>query len=391
MSRINISLFSQVLSLIDRNTLSRVVEYHGTDKYNKGINTWTHLVAMLFMQLSGASSLRDISNGLRSATGNLNHLGVSKAPCKSSLSYINKHRNYEVFKDAYFALLEKLEPSLQRKRIYANRLKRQIFIMDASIIPLSLSLFDWAKFRTKKGAVKLHAVLDYDTGLPCYAVMSDGKTHDVKEAQNTVFPAESVLVVDRAYVDYQWLYNLDSKGVYFVTRLKSNANIEVSQSCTIASKHQHIISDQKVKLKGYTTAKKYPKTLRIIKVYDDQRKQILTLLTNNMSWTANTISQLYKARWDVEVFFKHLKQLFRVKTFIGTSANAVRIQMWCSMIAILLVQYLKAKAKFKWHLSNLITFIRINLFVKIDLWIWINNPILPKPNPPPKIDLFNQP
>jgi hypothetical protein len=388
MSVVKISLFSQVLQLIDRNTFARIVKRHDTDKYSKGIDTWTHMIAMLFMQLAGASSLRDISNGLRSATGNLNHIGVSKAPCKSALSYINKNRTFEVFKDAYFAILEKLEPSLQRRRKYARRLKRQIFIMDASIIPLSLSLFDWAKFRTKKGAIKLHTVLDYDTGLPCYAVLTDGKTHDVKEAHNTIFPAESVLVIDRAYVDYEWLYNLDSSGVYFVTRLKSNADIDIVQSYLTNKKQEHILSDQEIALTGFYTKSKYPKNLRIVKVYDAENDQTLTLLTNNLSWTADTISQLYKARWDVEVFFKHLKQLFRVKTFVGTSANAVRIQMWCSMIAILLVQYLKAKAKFKWHLSNLITFLKINLFVKIDLWVWVDNPIHKTSKPPPLNTLF---
>jgi hypothetical protein len=343
---------------------------------------------MLFMQLAGAISLRDISNGLRSATGNLNHLGVTKAPSKSSLSYINMHRTYEVFRDMYFGLLDKMEPSLNRRRQYSRRLKRKIFIMDASIIPLCLSLFDWAKFRTRKGAIKLHAVLDYDTGLPCYAVLSDGKTHDVKEAQNTVFPADSVLVVDRAYVDYEWLYNLDSSGVFFVTRLKSNADIEIVESFLTNIKQDYILSDQHIRLTGFYTSKKYPGKLRIVKVYDSENDQTLVLLTNHLSWTANTISQLYKARWDVEVFFKHLKQLFRVKTFVGTSPNAVRIQMWCSMIAILLINYLKAKAKYKWHLSNLITFLRINLFVKINLWKWVDRPVIEMANPPPQITLF---
>jgi hypothetical protein len=388
MSEIKISLLSQVLHLIDRVIYSKLVEKYQTDKYNKGITTWTHLVAMLFMQLAGATSLRDISNGLRSATGNLIHLGVSKAPSKSALSYINQHRTYEVFRDLYFALLDKLESSIQRKRIYARRLKRKIFIMDASIIPLSLSMFDWAKFRTKKGAVKLHAVLDYDTGLPCYAVLTDGKTHDIKQAQNIVFPSESVLVVDRAYVDYNWLYNLDSSRVYFVTRLKSNADIQILASFLTEDKHDHILSDQDIQLTGFYSSKKYPKTLRIVRVYDEQNDQTLILLTNNLSWTADTISQLYKARWDIEVFFKHLKQLFRVKTFVGTSPNAVRIQMWCSMIAMLLINHLKAKAKYNWHLSNLITFLRINLFVKIDLWKWVDNPVIEKANPPPQNTLF---
>lgn len=389
MSQVKVSLFNQVLSLIDRNIFGTIVNKHKSDKHNKGINSWTHLVTMLFMQLAKANSLRDISNGLRSATGNLNHLGVKKAPSRSSLSYINANRSYEIFMELYFALLYKYEPSLGRRRKYAKRLKRKIFIMDSSIIPLCLSLFDWAKYRTKKGAIKLHAVLDYDTGLPSYAVMTDGKKHDIKVAKQTVFPTESVLVIDRAYVDYQWLYDLDSTGVYFVTRLKSNAVIEIVEQFFTNDKHDHILSDQDIVLTGVYSSKSYPKTLRIVKVYDEKNDQYLILLTNNLSWTADTISQLYKARWDVEVFFKHLKQLFKVKTFVGTSANAVRIQMWCSMIAILLFKYLQNKAKFKWNLSNLVSFFRINLFVKIDLWKWVNNPILIKGKPPPQIGLFS--
>lgn len=388
MSSSKLSIFSQVLQLIDRNIFSSVVKKHESDKHSKGINTWTHFVSMVFMQLAGATSLRDISNGLRSATGNLNHFGVSRAPCKSSLSYLNKHRDADVFKELYFELLTTLEPSLQRRRKYARRLKRKIFIMDSSIIPLSLSLFDWAKFRTTKGAIKLHAVLDYSSGLPAYAVITDGKTHDVNLAKETIFPAGSVLVADRAYVDYKWLADLDSSEVTFVTRLKSNADIDTIESFLTNQKHEHILTDADIRLTGFYTSKKYPKKLRVVKVYDDQNDQTLTLLTNQMSWTADTISQLYKARWDVEVFFKQLKQLFRVKTFVGTSANAVRIQMWCSMIAMLLIAYLKQKADFKWHLSNLITFLRINLFVKIDLWRWVNKPIIDRTKPPPNLTLF---
>jgi len=389
MSSIKVSLFSQILGLIDRNIFYTIVKKYKSDKYSKGINSWTHIVSMLFMQLANANSLRDISNGLRSATGNLNHLGIKKAPSKSTLSYINEHRTYKIFMDLYFKLLERYEPSLQRRRKYARRIKRQIFIMDASIIPLCLSLFDWAKYRTTKGAFKLHAVLDYNTGLPNYAIMTDGKTHDVTTAKDTYFPSGSVLVIDRAYVDYEWLYVLDSSDVFFVTRLKSNADIEIIESFLTNDKHEHILSDQDIKLTGFYTSKKYPKNLRIVKVYDKENDQMLILLTNNLSWTADTVSQLYKARWAVEVFFKHLKQLFKVKTFVGTSANAVRIQMWSSMIVILLFKYLKNKAKYKWHLSNLVTFFRINLFVKIDLWKWVNNPIIIKPKPPPIITLFN--
>jgi len=324
MSSTKICLFNQVVSLINRNLFDRVVKRHYTDKHNKGIDTWTHLVSMLFMQFANANSLRDISNGLRSARGNLSHLGVNKAPCKSSLSYINKHRSSEVFKDLYFELLEELEPSLQLRRRYARRLKRKIFIIDGSVIPLSLSLFDWAKFRTKKGAIKLHAVLDYNSGLPNYAVITDGKSHDVKVAKTLIYPVGSVIVADRAYVEYGWLNELDTTGVYFVTRLKSNADIKIVDTFLTNDEQEHILSDEDIQFMGFNAAKKYSKALRIVKVYEKENEKTLVLLTNNMSWTADTVSQLYKARWDVEVFFKHLKQLFKVKSFVGTTANAVK-------------------------------------------------------------------
>lgn len=389
MPGIKITLLSQVLALVDRNKFAKLVNKHDTDKFSKGINSWTHFVAMLFMQLSGANSLRDISNGLKSATGNLSHMGVTRAPSKSSMSYINEHRTYELFMYMYFEMLDRYEPSLAKRRKYAYRLKKKIFIMDASIIPLCLSLFDWAKYKTKKGALKLHAILDYDTGLPCYASFSDGKQHDVTAAKQVVFPADSVIVVDRAYVDFQWLYNLDSTGVFFVTRLKKNAHIQLSQSFLTNERHEHILSDEDIELLGFYTSKKYPRDLRIVRVYDEINDKILILLTNQRTWTADTISQLYKSRWDVEVFFKQLKQLFRVKSFVGLSPNAVRIQMWSSLISILLLSYLKATAKYKWHLSNLISFLRMNLFVKIDLWKWLNKPILEKANAPPQNTLFS--
>jgi len=388
MSRANISLFSQILIKIDRSICKKVSDKYQTDKHSKGINSWVHLVSMLFMQFSGADSVRDISNGLRSATGNLNHMGVHKAPSKSTISYINKHRDYRFFKDVYLKLLEKIEPSLKRQRQYANKIKKKVYIMDSSIIPLCLSLFDWAKFRTKKGAIKLHAVLDYDSGLPNYAYITEGNIHDINPAKQAAFASDSVLVVDRAYVDYKWLYKLDSNGVSFVTRLKSNAGFEIIEDWGVNEKHPHIIMDQLIALTGPETKKKYPKKLRLVKVYNEENDQYLILLTNNMSWTANTISELYKARWDVEVFFKHLKQLFRVKSFVGTSANAVRIQMWTSLIAMMLLRHFKKLAKFNWHLSNLITFMRINLFVKIDLYTWLDKPLIETQKPPPQNTLF---
>lgn len=309
-------------------------------------------------------------------------------PSKSSLSYLNANRNADFFEDLYFDLLTQLEPSLKRQRQYAKRLKRKVFLMDSSIIPLCLSLFDWAKYRTSKGALKLHAVLDYDHGLPSYAYLSDGKMADINAAKPLSFSAGSVLVVDRGYVDFEWLFNLDSKGVFFVTRLKSNQHFEAVADAPIKSKNPNLDMDQDIRLTGDTAQKAYPKKLRLVHVWDPERKAYLKIITNNLSWTADTIAELYKARWDIEVFFKHLKQLFRVKSFVATSANAVRIQMWCAMIAMLLLRYLKNKAKYSWHLSNLITFLRLNLYSKISLEAWINKPFEEPEKPPAQTALF---
>lgn len=382
MPDINISLFSQLLQLVDRNEFDRLVKKHNTDKFNKGINSWTHLVSMLFCHLAKSTSVREISDGLRSAAGNLNHLGVGKSPCKSSISYINAHRSWELFKDFYFALLEKHEPSLAKRRKYALKLKRKIFILDATTISLCLSLFDWAKFRTRKGGIKLHTVLDYDTSLPVFVHMTEGRQHDSKVTPVTLFPVGSVVVMDRAYVKYEYLNNLDSNGIYFVTRLKRNADIELVESFLTNEKHEHILSDEDIRLSGFYPSQEYPGTLRVVEVYDEKTEQHLFLLTNNLTWTADTISQLYRARWDIEVFFKQIKQVLRVKTFIGTSANAVLIQVWSAMISILLLKYLQNRAKHKWHLSNLAAMLRTHLFSKIEIWRWLDQPFI-KSNPPP--------
>lgn len=388
MPGINVSLFSQFLGLIDRNSFAKLVAKHNTDKHCKGFNSWSHLVAMLFCHLAKAVSLREISNGLRSATGNLNHLGVDKAPSKSILSYQNKHRDWHLFCDFYHALLEQLEPSLSMRRKYAVRLKRRIFIMDSTVIPLCLKIFDWAKFRRRKGAIKLHTILDYDSTLPVFVHVTDGKKHDITVAKEVSFPPESVLVIDRAYVDYQWLAYLDSIKVFFVTRLKDNAQIEIVEEYLTNAKHEHIMQDADIRLSGFYPSQKYPKTLRIVKIHDDAYDRELIFLTNQMSWTADTISQLYKARWSIELFFKEIKQVLKIKTFIGTSYNAVMIQIWTAMIAILLLKYLRAKAEYPWHLSNLVGFLRINLFVKIDLWKWVNEPFIKNRPPPPQPTLF---
>lgn len=379
---INLTLFSQVLQTIPRQLFQKVVQQHKSDKFSKGIDSWNHFVSMLFCHLGKVNSLRDISNGMKVAGGNLNHLGVSRAACKSSISYVNANRDWRIFQDFYYSLLEHLTSIHDFRRKPGIKLRRKIFLLDSSTIPLCLKVFDWAKFRKKKGAVKIHTLLDYDGCLPSYLYVSDGKKHDVTAAREMVLPSGSVVVMDKAYVDFKWLNVLDSSGVFFVSRAKENMQYRELESFKIERKDKKwLLEDKDVELTGFYTQKYYPGTLRMVKIWDEEHQRELTFLTNNRSWTASTIAELYKARWEIEIFFKQIKQNLKIKSFIGTSENAVMIQIWTAMTTMLLMLFLKAKAKFAWHLSGMITFLRLNLFVKMNLWEWLNKPFDKPPEP----------
>ena len=378
----NITLFSQIISKLDRSVFSKLVKDKQTDKHQKGYNSWTHLVSMLFCQFAKSQSVRDISNGLRSATGNLNHLGIQKAPSKSTISYQNKHRNWELFKDYYYQLLNSLGQQPQFKRV-KFRIKSKIFLLDSTTISLCLSLFDWAKYKTAKGAVKMHTLLDFDGNLPAYVNITDGKTADNKGAYDIPLLKRSVIVADRYYNDFSLLNVWDSNEVFFVIRHKENIQFNsIKENDLPENRHQHILIDEIIELKNKISKKKYPKRLRRVAIWDDKNKQTIELITNQMKWSCNTIAELYKSRWEVKIFFREIKQLLHIKSFIGTSENAVMIQIWTALITILVLKALKAMAKYNWHLSNLVAFIRLNLFVKIDLQRWIDRPFEENYDPP---------
>ncbi len=371
---IKLTLFSQIISKIDRLQFNRLVDLENTDKFNKGMNSWTHFVSMIFCQFSKSNSLRDISNGLRSATGNLNHLGLSKAPSKSSLSYQNKHRDWNLFEKFYFTILDQLSAEAGFKQV-KFKIKSKIYLLDSTTIPLCLSLFDWAKYKTAKGAIKLHTLLDYDGNLPAFINMTDGKVGDNKGAGEMPLVKNSVVVGDRFYFDTPLLNKWDSMGVFFVIRMKENIKYTTLKELELPdNRHQHILKDEIVELSGLNTQNQYPKRLRRVAVYNEEKDTVIELITNQLSWTANTISELYKSRWQIEIFFKEIKQLLKIKSFIGTTENAVMIQVWTAMITILLLKFLKAIAKYSWHLSNLVSFLRLNLFVKISLQKWLDEP-----------------
>ena len=380
----NITLFSQIIKKLDRSKFNKIVERKKSDKHNKGFSSWNHLISMLFCQFAKSQSVRDISNGLRSATGNLNHLGINKAPSKSSISYQNKNRSHEVFKEYYFELLKSLGQHPEFKQI-KFKIKSKIFLLDSTTISLCLSLFDWAKYKTAKGAVKMHTLLDYDGNLPAYINITNGKTADNKGAYEIPLLKGSVIVADRFYNDFSLLNVWDSNDVFFVIRHKENLQFTtIKENELPENRHAHILKDEIIELKNDTSRAKYAKKLRRVSVYDEKNNQVIELITNHFNWTANTIGELYKSRWQVEIFFRDVKQLLHIKSFIGTSENAVMTQIWTALITILILKALKAKSKFDWHLSNLVAFIRLNLFVKIDLQKWLDKPV-EEPKKPPQI------
>jgi hypothetical protein len=243
-----------------------------------------------------------------------------------------------------------------------------------------------AKYKTAKGAVKMHTLLDFDGNLPAYVNITDGKTADNKGAYEIPLLKGSVIVADRFYNDFPLLNIWDSKGVFFVIRHKENLRfVSVNENELPENRNQHILKDEIIELESDISKAKYPKKLRRVSVWDDENEQVIELITNQFSWSPNTIGELYKSRWQVEIFFRDVKQLLHIKSFIGTSENAVMIQIWTALITILILKALKAQSKYAWYLSNLVAFIRLNLFTKIELQVWLDHPFEKQPEPPPTL------
>jgi len=344
----NVTLFSQIIQKIDRPLFNKLVAEKQTDKGCKGFTSWTHLVSMLFCHFAKSTSVRDISNGLRSATGKLNHLGVSRAPSKSSVSYQNERRDATLFKELYYALLDRLGQQTKQKRVKL-RVKAPVYLLDATVISLCLSVFDWATFRKRKGAVKMHTLLDYDGKMPTYVNITAGSVGDNKGAYHIPLQKGSVIVADRYYNDFPMLNVWDSKGVNFVVRHKNNlAFNSIEERGLPKNTAQHVLKNEIIELSNPLSKEKYPQKLRRVAIWDDENEQTIELITNNFKWSAQTIADLYKARWEIEVFFRDIKQLLHIKTFIGTSENAVMIQIWTALITILMLKAMKQQAKYGW-------------------------------------------
>lgn len=374
-----ISVMGQILGLFPKAEFYEAVRKTGAEKGTKGFSSWGHFAAMLFCQIGQAHSLREIVGGLSSAMGKLKHLGIDDGPKRSTLSYANNHRPWRLYETIFYSFLQRCMAQSRGKKQF--KFNSKLYIMDATIIELCASLFPWADYRQTKGAVKLHLLLDHEGYLPVFADLTKGNVHEIKVAQRLSFPKGSIIAMDMGYTDYGLYGRWTEEGVYFVTRQKDNAKYEVIEQRAIPQ-NRNILKDEIIRLTGYYASLDCPYDLRRIEVLDEENDTVIVLLTNHLKFGSTTIAAVYKERWNIEIFFKHLKQDLRIKTFVGTSPNAVATQIWTALIAILVLKYMQFRSTFGWSLSNLIAMLRYNLFTYRDLWEWLDNPFQTPPIKP---------
>jgi Domain of unknown function (DUF4372)/Transposase DDE domain len=368
------SLFNQLLQHFPSLEFAALVKKHRAERAAKGFSCRTQLVAMLFCQLAHADSLREICNGLACCLGKLVHLGIGVAPNKSTLAYANKHRPAGLYEELFYTALARFRDAGGlglRKRKF--RFKNKLLSLDSTTISLCLEMFPWAKFRQAKGGVKAHVLLDHDDYLPSYVLITEARCSDVKMADAFPLNPGSIVAMDRGYNDYALFGKWTARKIYFVTRLKDNAAYEVLAEGPLPE-NRHIRADQLIQFTGDKAQRDCPSPLRRVVVWDPVGEREIVLLTNLLEFGSTTIAAIYKDRWEIELFFKALKQNLKVRSFVGTSENALRIQIWTALIAMLLLKWIHHLSKAKWSLSNLASMLRLNLFTYRDLTAWLDNP-----------------
>lgn len=367
------SIFGQILKFFPRVIFDAAVSQHEGEKHAKGMTCWSQFIALMFCHLGGARSLREIVGGLAASEGKLKHLGVRRAPTRSTLAYANQHRPWRLYKTVFEGLVQVCQAEAREKQ-RRFRFHHPLLSLDSTVIPVCASMFDWAKYVKTKGAVKVHTVLDHRSVLPQYAVITDGKTADVKVARSLKFEPGTILVMDRGYEDHDWWRKLDADGVFFVSRLKDSTSYAI-----VGERPQPadpVLRDEVIILAS-DREKEEPMRLRRIEVWLEDKQDTMVFVTNHLRLAASTIGDIYRDRWQIELFFKAIKQSLRIKAFIGTSENAVQTQIWTALIAMVVLRYLQLRSTWKWSLSNLVALLRHQLFVYRDLWSWINQPFRP--------------
>lgn len=356
------TIFGQLVHLLSHREFKKIVDSYDGDKYTKTMNCWQQLMILLFAQIKDLASLRDIETAIKSRQERWESIGVTSA-ARTTLSDANAGRTSKIFEELFYRFLGKCQ------RIAPNhgfRVSMPVFSQDATLIPLCLSVFPWARYRKRKGALKLHMLLDHNGYLPSFIRMTDGKCHEVQVVKNANhcfpgLPPDSILTIDRGYIDYNWLHSLNETGVLFIIRDKRNMAYRTTGQHAEPVKSRGIISDEIIELTNFYEKKAYPVQLRRITYrYIDTKgkEQSISVITNDMKHAASTIASLYKGRWEIESFFRWIKQNLRIKSFIGTSENAVMTQVWVAMILYLLLSFIKYQTRIKASITELLRIFR---------------------------------
>lgn len=362
------TILSQILKLVPRHEFESLAKRHHCGRSFRTASRWSQFVTMAMAQLAGRNSLRDIVDNMCSQAHRLYHLGSAKIS-RSNLSRINEDKPYALYEALFGKLLSRCQGMTPGHNF---RFKNPLYSLDASTIDLCLSAFPWADFRTTKGAIKLHVGLNHAGYLPEFVTVTEGKVHDLTIGRTVIFPKGSMVVIDRGYNDYGWYNQLTKKGIFFVTRLKSNARTRVVCRQPVLA-DSGLTSDQTIEFTGIQTAKKCPIQLRRIGYRDPETGKHYVFLTNNFKLSARTIADIYKARWQIELFFRWIKQNLKIKSFIGTSKNAVLTQIWIALCVYLLLAYIKFQSKLNKSMQQILRLLQINLFEKRDLMALLRN------------------
>ncbi len=357
------TVFNQLFNFIPRHTFQKSADRLGSDRYAKSFRSWPQFLLLLYAQATGKQTLREITGGLQVHSSRLYHLGLQPIP-RSTIADGLERRSSDLFEELFHELVRR---TARLAPAHKFRFDHPLYSIDATTIDLCLSVFDWAKFRKQKGAVKLHCQLDHNGHIPVFGHISDGKMHDVKAAKEffSIIP-DSIYCIDKGYIDFEWLYSIHKTGAFFVTRAKTNMDFRITGQHSDGGK-KGVLSDRIICLNGYASSQKYPARMRLITFQDEETGKIYQFITNNFRLAAATIAAIYKQRWQIELFFKWIKQNLKIKTFLGTSKNAVMAQIWTAMIYYLLLSYIKFMTKAEMSLTTMARRVKDGLMMRMDL------------------------
>lgn len=365
------TIFSQLMEHLSQHKFQQCVERYKGNYKIKSFSCWDQFLCMSFAQLTYRESLRDIETCLRAMRGKLYHMGIKGKVSKSTLAYANETRDWRIYADFAQILIAQAR-ELYATEDFEKELDETVYALDSTTIDLCLSLFPWAKFRKHKGGIKLHTLLDVQTSIPTFIYMTPAKVHDVNILDILIPEVGAFYVMDRGYLDFARLYSLQLNNSFFVTRAKSNFKFDRIYSHEV-DRTTGVICDQTINLSGFYQSKDYPDKLRRIKYYDKQTDKRLVFLTNNFQLNTLLIAKIFKERWQIELFFKWIKQHLRIKSFYGTTPNAVKTQIWIAVSVYLLIAIVKKRLKIEISLYTFLQILSVHIFEKSPILQLIND------------------